>query len=143
MRKLYSHFLELGRQSGAKGENLKSEEDALRLAERNLAREVGRMLRRKKVSLQRLNQIFSPRALSVESSRGVERGGSLRRQLSKGARAAADRTRRKLFSHSGTYRNNNCACTCVRMSLNLCAHQFYRYAHTMYRAEILDLKFSL
>ena len=69
--------------------------------------------RREKVSLQRLNQIFSPRALSVESSKGVrvERTGSLRRQLSKGARTAAARARKKLqFGHSG---NGFMICACI------------------------------
>ena len=70
--------------------------------ERDLAREVGRMLRKREgISLHRLNQIFSPKAMQSVGKAAEE--GSVKRKLSLAAKAAGARARKQLFSLSSKY----------------------------------------
>lgn len=61
---------------GASGDSLKSEEEQLRKMEAELAKKIHRLFRhpREGLSLQQINQIFSPRPMSTK-----ERGGSVRK----------------------------------------------------------------
>ena len=109
----------MSRYSGATGESLKSEEDILRQVEQSLARKVGRMLRRGKgISLYRLNQIFSPTALSTWKTGE----GGLKRSLTL---AAQTKTRRQLFSYSGAQGSllslplSLCVCMCMCMHVHV------------------------
>ena len=89
------------------GETLKPEEDTLRRIENDLARDLGRMIRKRKgLSMHRLGQIFYPRALNIrkaedtsEERRGVR--GTFRRFGTR-AKQAAQKARRQLLGASFT-----------------------------------------